>query len=738
MKGFKDLDFNEDGEYESSGSNIPLEFYLKTFPIAKKIDIFLGYYSSYVFKFLAPVMARFIYNGGEMRIITNEFLSVNDKNHLIENKSNLNNNFIKYLHESKRIDEVLYPESQHFYDCLKYLMNENRLKIKPVIFTKSGLEGLVHRKQMILFDGQDYISTNGSINFSVTAIIRNDESFSLSLPWESKKDSNRTRKRKDLFESVFLNKNPDYREVNSSEIITDIDKIANEKELYQLISDSKKLKISNFLPKKIQVLIEDSKNELEKILKEKQDPKFPHDEPYEYQTKAYENWKLNNYSGLFEMATGTGKTLTAILCMIEEYKLNNIQRNIIVVPGEELVRQWATELEECNFQNIFTWYSKNKKLNKEIDSIKAFKNVKNKHLNIVITYDSFKDTLKFNNIFKGNFEDFIVVFDEAHNMGSLGFMKSANNKKFNKRIGLSATPLRDWDEQGSNDFINNFFNSEKPVFKYTMKEAIGKYLCNYKYFPYFCFLEDNEWEEYKEFTRQIPKAPKDRTINQYAAMKRQAVIDKAFQKRSAVIKILKKLLEGKNISNTLVYCPKGKEDDDSDDEKVIRLIAESVASNFGDKIKAHFFLGGTKDRDLLLEDFENQEVDLLYAIKCLDEGVNVPSTQNAIFVASGKNKREFIQRRGRILRKFKGKEFANIYDIIVLPTNSQYYQEKNYSEKLLIGEFGRLIEFLQISVNKIDAEKIINEQLSQIELNYYKIKELIKQNEERRIDKKNS
>jgi superfamily II DNA or RNA helicase len=204
-----------------------------------------------------------------------------------------------------------------------------------------------------------------------------------------------------------------------------------------------------------------------------------------------------------------------------------------------------------------------------------------------------------------------------------------------------------------------------------------------------------------------------------------------------VIKIIGKLLDDNNISNTLVYCPKGIEASNEEDDKIIGLIADSVASNF-DNINAHFFLGKTENRDLLLEDFENQDVDILYAIKCLDEGVNVPSTQNAIFIASGKNKREFIQRRGRILRKFEGKKHANVYDIIVLPTNEQYYQDKNYSEKLIIGEFGRLIEFLEISINKIDSKRIIDEQLSQIELSYHKVKNLIKENEKTRdIEKYN-
>ena len=125
-------------------------------------------------------------------------------------------------------------------------------------------------------------------------------------------------------------------------------------------------------------------------------------------------------------------------------------------------------------------------------------------------------------------------------------------------------------------------------------------------------------------------------------------------------------------------------------------------------------------------------------MKCLDEGVNVPSTRNAIFIASGKNKREFIQRRGRILRKSDGKKEANIYDIILLPTQGQYDVEKNYSEKLLLGEFGRLTEFLEISKNKNESINLINQNLLKFNLSYKSIKELIKENEQKIIAEKNS
>jgi len=717
-----------------------LDAFYKALSNSNSWDVMLGYLSLSAIKLLAYPLSKFIIqNSGKIRLYCNEQFSEKDYNTLIQSKEKFHSTRL-YKDLLSLKNALSGSNSNLFIDCISYLIHNDLLEIKVLTSLDYG-EGIAHEKNNIFKDSEgNCVVISGSGNASSQAFLLNLESADLYCSfWNETSTQRKIDEYIKEFEKKFYKGSGKYKilEIDSNEVKEKLEKVGFRKidknDLENNMLSSKK-SFDNVFSKEIE---EEIQLEIEKFIKEKKEPKFPHDQPYPYQSKAYVNWKQNDCTGLFEMATGTGKTLTAILCMIEEYKLSKVQKNIIVVPGKELVRQWTAELEGSNFQNIFTLYSENKKLKKEIQDIKTLKNVKNKNINIVITYDSFKDNVKFKNIFKDDFSDFIVIFDEAHNMGSIGFMKATKQSKFYKRIGLSATPFRDWDEQGSNDFISNFFGSEKPVFQFTMEEAIGRFLCNYNYFPYFCFLDDSEWNDYKKFTKQIPKAPKERTINQHAAMKRQAIIDKAFQKRSCVIKIIGKLLDDNNISNTLVYCPKGIEDSNEEDDKIIGLIADSVASNF-DNINAQFFLGETENRDLLLEDFENQDVDILYAIKCLDEGVNVPSTQNAIFIASGKNKREFIQRRGRILRKFDGKTHANVYDIIVLPTNEQYYQDKNYSEKLLIGEFGRLIEFLEISINKIDSKRIIDEQLSQIELSYHKVKNLIKENEKTRdIEKYN-
>ena len=739
LSKIKEFDINS-GKLVIENREILNTFY-KALSNSNSWDVMLGYLSLSAIKVLAYPLSKFItQNSGKIRMYCNERFSEKDYDALIQSKEKFRSTRVykDLLSLKKALSDT---NSNLFIDCISYLIHNDLLEIKVLTCLDDGT-AIAHQKNNIFKDSEgNCVVLSGSGNASHQAFFLNKEDTNLYCSfWNEISTQRKIDKYIKKFEKSFYEGDGKFKilEIDSNEVKEKLEKVGfrkiNKNDLENRMLSSKK-SFDNIFSKEIE---EEIQLEIEKFIKEQKEPKFPYPKPYKYQSKAYQNWKKNNYSGLFEMATGTGKTLTAILCLIEENKSDKIQKNIIVVPGKELVRQWEDELKQSNFQNVFTIYSGNKKRDEQLDSIKAFNNVNNKNINIVITYRSFISK-KFNNIFNNDFKDFIVVFDEAHNMGSEGFMKAAKHRKFYKKIGLSATPLRDWDEQGSNDFINNFFNSETPVIQFTMKEAIdGEFLCKYNYYPYFCFLDDDEWEDYKKFTRQIPKAPKEMIINQYAAMKRQAVIDKAFQKRSTVIKILKKLVDENNISNTLVYCPKGEDDDDSEEDKVIKLIAKNVSDNFEEEItkgrfNAQFFLGGTEDRDLLLKSFENQEVDLLYAIKCLDEGVNVPSTQNAIFIASGKNKREFIQRRGRILRNFDGKKFANVFDIIVLPTDSQYFSSKNYSEKLLIGEFGRLVEFLEISINKQDAEKTLNDQLLSMGLDYDKVKNLIKENEERRV-----
>lgn len=721
---FKDIPFPKIYKYASDSEHIPLEFYEFAFPVAKTIDILLGYFSTNSIKFLSESFAEFIFNGGQMRIITNHQLNFKDKFHLFEDTSLQNEDRVVDIF--KNVDHLvseLGENGQHFFDCLKFLLKKNLLKIVPVKFNKVNLS---HCKEMILYDGDNYISINGSINFTLSALIKNSESFEVNVPWEGNIFKERIEESKLKFEQIISKKHSDYSYLNTKEIEGIISAVGRDKDIQDLLDDSLTLNSHNLYNRKILKIKEQKRMRFKLFQTEvNQTPKFPFTKPFSYQQDAYKAWKMNDKKGLFAMATGTGKTLTALYCLIEEFKITKKQKNIFVVPGKELVRQWNEELKSCNFKNIFLWYSENNHLKYELQLINVLKT--SSALNVIITYDSFQSK-DFKNILSSELTNFTVVFDEAHNMGAPGFKRSLEKMNLGNRIGLSATPLRLWDENRENEFIENIFNSKPPyTFSFTMEKAISEgFLCKYNYFPFFTYLSNDEFENYVKLTGKIPNG-KDGKINSHAAMQRQLLIDQAENKSNVLIKIIDILIKDKNYKYTLVYCAKGT---NKSDDRIIYSLGKQLSDNFKkSSLNIQFFLGETDNRDLLLEDFSSGQIDVLLAIKCLDEGVNIPIAQNAIFLASGKNYREFVQRRGRILRKYQSedyiKEQANIYDIIVIPTIDQFKQHENIAKGLIVNEFKRLFEFYKLAIQNTNTFWNIENELRKYELTQYYIETLI-------------
>jgi superfamily II DNA or RNA helicase len=262
-----------------------------------------------------------------------------------------------------------------------------------------------------------------------------------------------------------------------------------------------------------------------------------------------------------------------------------------------------------------------------------------------------------------------------------------------------------------------------------MENAIKNgFLCKYKYEPFFVTFTDDEWEEYLDLTRKIHIKGENETINTKAALKRQLLKDQAVNKSEAVFQIVGTLIENESYKNTLIYCPKGINDEE---ERYIHILQDNLKEKFP-ILNTATFLGETKNRDMLLKDFEEDLVDMLLAIKCLDEGVNIPKTMNAIFVASGQNYREYIQRRGRVLRNYrKGifkKEFANLYDVVILPSREQFRKDKQTAENLITSEFMRLYEFYNLASENFNAFKKINDELEKYGLTEGYIRSKINKN----------
>ncbi|HBN05098.1 MAG TPA: hypothetical protein DD434_04825 [Bacteroidales bacterium] len=319
----------------------------------------------------------------------------------------------------------------------------------------------------------------------------------------------------------------------------------------------------------------------------------------------------------------------------------------------------------------------------------------------------------------------------------MGSTKTLKNLpvKISKRIGLSATPGRIYDEEGSNT-VYEYFNSYPPcyTYSYSMYKAIHSEpasLVKYFYYPYFSFLNDSELEEYKKITEKLllNYNAKKNEFNEYGKkllIERKRIINKAENKIDVLGEIFEDVAKKENsLKYTFVYVPEGIDVDfnnfdslsyDENEKKLIRKYGEKIRS-FG--YSTHELLADTPDREKILSQFAGGKIDILLAMKILDEGVDIPCTRNAVFCASTGNPRQYIQRRGRVLRKFEGKSHANIYDIIISPQDNYIdslpIELKEMEIKIFRGELRRVANFLYAAENR---HQILNGRLGELAMIY--------------------
>jgi superfamily II DNA or RNA helicase len=334
---------------------------------------------------------------------------------------------------------------------------------------------------------------------------------------------------------------------------------------------------------------------------------------------------------------------------------------------------------------------------------------------IVTTYDTMSSD-GFTELVKKPKTDKILIADEVHNAGADSYRKGLLDE-YNYRLGLSATPARYLDDEGT-DYLITYFDKE--VFEFSLQKAIntinpdtGKtFLTPYKYCPIFVSLNVEELQEYASYSQKIVSVfsikdptPQDKYYLSKLLIKRAKIGKNAAQKYSKFRELIPSFHRNGVFDHCLVYCSDGKDPKD----KTIKCI-ESIVSMLNDADITNRRFNSSDDneeRREILKHFANGDTSTLVAIKCLDEGVDVPSTKNAIILASTGNPREYIQRRGRILRHSEGKDFALLLDFMIVPGNIPGYHETE--NQIFNVEYRRFKEFSSLSLNKEENEKIINE-----------------------------
>ncbi len=420
----------------------------------------------------------------------------------------------------------------------------------------------------------------------------------------------------------------------------------------------------------------------------------------DYQQLAIDNWTSSNRVGIFDMATGTGKTITSLAAASGVLQNDKKLFLIITVPFLHLLEQWEDDAEKY-FDNIVLASGDHTGWKANLYSqIQDFMVGITKQV-VVISTQATASTRDFGDLIsKVSGENAMLIADEVHYLGSRD-LRNALFETANMRLGLSATPKR-WQDPEGTQTIYEYFKGV--CFEFPLEEAIGKYLVQYDYFPILVNLSDEELEEYVSLTNSIGQLVSknsgfaDDERLKILLMKRAHIINAAEEKlpklRAIIGDKLDEYLE-MEVPGVLFYCAPGTH-------------REYLSEISRTGLLCHEFVHNVKlsDRQKVLKDFSAGQIQALVAIKCLDEGVDIPATKEAFFLSSTTNPREFVQRRGRILRKSPGKNLAKVYDFIVVPKNDSDFDE-SIAISILKREMPRFAEFSASARNQFEARAVL-------------------------------
>lgn len=649
----KDLDIKL--SYISCGEeNIAKSFLVPALKHTKCYRRSVGFFSSGVFGPIIDGIVSLSRNGGKIELIASPQLSDEDINAI-------------NLGYQKR-EEII--ESAFSRDFMKELdaLDDAKLQLLVALIANGTLDikiavtestGIYHDKLGILedFDG-NIVVFYGSANESLSGYQNNYEKIRVVKSWVATEVKSIEDECKE-FQTLWDGTNPFVKTYNYKE--------SAKANILQVINTRK-------------ATIGKAKSTLIKLR--------------DYQEEAINAWVNNDYHGFYVMATGTGKTWTAIFSakhLVEKHPA----MIVICAPYKHLVKQWADDVEKAfPDAKLIMVSSENPIWETQIAQEIIRKQYKpDNQIIIISTIASFKME-RFTSVISRSKEDKLLIVDEAHRFTD---RPDKLKEMFQYMLGLSATPFSGSSAHKGFELMEWFGGQ---VFNLPIENALEReFLVPYNYYPIYVYATEDEERRFKYHTQKILSCFKNnKCINPDLLVKslrnRLRVISMAEEKTTRIDEIINRIVEKDHF---VVYCGDGRLFD-ADSGKELRHIQaiKRVLTAHGFKASQFTATENMADRMELVDAFNKQEISALVAIRCLDEGINIPSIKSALILSSNDDYREFVQRRGRILRTYGNKKYANIYDVIVLPS----FDMQGWAKI----ELRRFHEYARLALNWNDLE----------------------------------
>lgn len=706
-------------EYRSLIDNVVQDFYIPLLKDAVSYKRAVGFFSSSSLVEISKGIAGMAAEGGKIQIVASPYLSDEDIDAIRRGYEDRNKIIERAL--LTQISEK--PTDYYSMERLNLLATliADRVMDIQIAYTedKNGI-GMYHEKMGIIEDVYgDKIAFSGSNNESATAMIVNYETMDVFRSWGDSSEIERVRLKENAFYSIWHDTEPNIKVLKFPNVTDTLIERYRRKPVNFAIDDEQFARRMLTYASKISDVSSTCRGPI--------GARVPDDIKLRgYQRDAISVWVGENYRGIYDMATGTGKTLTglgAISKLSED--LDDILAVIIVCPYQHLVEQWVEDIVRFNIKPIIAYGDSpqkdwKKRLSRAVREQKLRRD--KSFFCLVCTNATFAKDYVQDEISKIQ-SPILLVVDEAHNFGARTYARLLDDR-FTYRLALSATLDRHRDDEGT-AMLYDFFG--KKCIEYSLDRAIDEdKLTKYKYYPIPVYLTDEELEKYEQKSCEMSKCLIKGKDGKYKlnkrgeilAMERARIVAGASQKLGTLRKYIAPYAQDNNI---LVYCGATniideKEDYSSTDEEDVRQIeavTRILGNEFGMEVAKFTSEENMEVRTTIKEQFQKGDrLQAIVAIKCLDEGVNIPGIRTAFILASTTNPKEYIQRRGRVLRKAKNKPFAEIYDFVTLPreldaVSGLTTEQAQRDLSLVKNELARIKEFGRLSMNSMEANDLI-------------------------------
>lgn len=670
--------------------NLAEEVLIPCLSAAGTFDCMVGYFSSRSFAQLAPGLASYLENPARtLRLIVSPFLTQSDRE-AIERGLRPEQEVV----EESMAALLLSEEGivRHTFRCLSYLIAHKRLAMKIAMMKDAQF----HLKAWIVTAGDERLAVHGSGNFTEAGLIKNFEQITVSRSWIDANQDHIVIALQNKFTTLWERQEASCRMYDLPDAVRErilqdypVDHPPTEDDYRELVREK-----GGFDKEETWGYNGESREDYNKFAIP---PYLTYREgEYAHQGKAVDAWRSSRFRGILEMATGSGKTITAMIGA--NYLLEEKQSLLIVIaaPYLPLIDQWCEEVQAFGLTPVNLTAASGASARRKLvaKSRRRLRHRRSEVEVLVATHDTLSDPA-FIDALAGADVPMLLIADEVHNLGREQFVAEPP-ECFDFRLGLSATPIRQYDPEGT-ALLTEYFG--EIVFRFPLEEAIGVCLVPYDYFVHTVYLTEDETDRWLELTEKIKrlsswKDEEDRSEYIEKLLRDRRLILEAAHNKMDVLERLLEAASPRNLHHTLIYATDKDPDQLDSVNALLRrqgiLFHQLTANETRDK----------KTMRRILKSFQSGALRILTAKRVLDEGVNVPEITTAYILASTTVERQWVQRRGRILRKCNtlDKSYATLHDFLVLPPTLNDADDRD-ARTMVKQELGRVMEFARIARN---------------------------------------